>query len=193
MTTATKMTPAEFLAMNPHDHPDFAGCDDPRLEPGNKAGRKDSTLLMPNLVELIRRIGGPDAIPDDWDRDLLRPIYHYDDPRGEAWWAECQGQEQKAMLKDLRSRRPYLTLYRWDKSLWLTGWHPHEKNLDLVFNIPADWSAAAWGIPSAMIEDVFTASYDLDRLAAEALDYWIGAIQKATETYVHIRRDRFVF
>ena len=44
-----------------------------------------------------------------------------------------------------------------------------------------------------MIEDVFTASYDLDRLAAEALDYWIGAIQKATETYVHIRRDRFVF
>jgi hypothetical protein len=192
MTTATKMTPAEFLASNPHDHPDFVHCGDPRFEPGNKAGRKDSTLFMPNLVELIRRIGGPDAIPDDWTEDF-EPLLASDDPRVSITWDECQGVESKAMLRDLRSRRPYATLYRWGTSLWVESWHPREANLDLHFDIPADLSVSAWGIPSAMIQDIFAASYDLDRLAAEALDYWIGAIQRATETYVHIRLDRFVF
>ena len=191
MTGATEMTPAEFLKIDPRDHPDFVACDDPRCKSANKAGQ-DGTLFMPNLVELIRRIGGPDAIPDDWDHES-RPIGCDDDPRGAAWWAECQAHEHKVMLKDLRSRRPYLTLYRWDKSLWARGWHPRGTDLDLLFDIPADWSAAAWGLPFVSIEDMMTASYDLNRLAAAALDYWIGAIQKATETYVHIRRDRFVF
>jgi hypothetical protein len=192
MTTATKMTPAEFLAMDPGDHPDFVCCDDPRLEPGNKAGRKDSTLFMPNLVELIRRIGGLDAIPDDWTGGF-RPLYDSGDPRGVVEWTETRGHNERAMLKDLRSGRLYAVFYRWENSLWVIDWHPREGHLDLNFDIPADWSASAWDIPQAMIEDTFTASYDLDRLVAEALDYWIGAIQKATEAYIHIRRDRFVF
>jgi hypothetical protein len=185
------MTPAEFLASKPRDHPDFVGCDDPRCEPANKAG-KDGTILMPNLVELIRRIGGVDAIPDDWTDDF-KPFYFHDEPRGAAWWAECRGREQVVMLKDLRSRRPYLTLYRWRNSLHVEDWHPRGDFLALIFGIPADWSASAWELPFVSIMDVHTASYDLDRLAAETLDYWIGAIRKATETYVHVRRDRFVF
>jgi hypothetical protein len=192
MTTATKMTPAEFLAMEPRNHPDFVCCIDPRCDSRNKTGRKDSTLFLPNLVELIRRIGGPDAIPDDW-KQRPSPFYSHDDPRCAVWWAECGGHAHRVMLRDLRSRRPYLTMYRWTDRLWVTDWHPRETDLDLLFDIPADWSAAAWGLPFVCIEDIITASYDLDRLAAEALDYWVGAIQKAAETYVHIRRDRFVF
>jgi hypothetical protein len=192
MTTATQMTPAEFLASEPRDHPDFVCCINPRCDAQNKTGRKDSTLFMPNLVELIRRIGGPDAIPDDWTEDL-RPLLDLDDPRSSILWDECRGQESKVMLRDLRSRRPYLTMYRWKDGLWVTDWHPRETFLTLLFDVPTDWSAAPWASRYVSIEDTHTASYDLDRLAAETLDYWIGAIRKATETYVHIRRDRFVF
>jgi hypothetical protein len=192
MTTATKMTPAEFLAMNPKDHPGFLHCGDPRFEPGKEAGSKHPAVFMPNLVELICRIGGPDAIPESWSEDD-DPIPDLDDPRAAVAWDECRGVESKAMLRDLRSRRPYAVLHRWGPTLWVESWHPREVNLDLHFDIPADWSASAWEVPGAMIHDIFSVSYDLDRLVAETLDYWIGAIQRATETYIHIRRDRFVF
>jgi hypothetical protein len=103
----------------------------------------------------------------------------------------CRG--YAATLKDLRSRRCYATLYRTKNVLFVDQWHPRDDFLELIFDIPADWSASAWVAPITMTEQVFTASYDVDRLAAEALDYYIGAIQKATETYIHVRRDRFVF
>jgi hypothetical protein len=187
------MTPAEFLAMEPRDHPDFVHYGDPRCESAVKAGREDPALFMPNLVELIRRIGGPDAIPNHRDPGLV-PLLSHDDPRWDVLWEE-EGWTTgyTAMLRDLGSRRGYATLYRMNNSLFVHDWHPREDFLQVTFDIPADWSVSAWGLPTVMIEDVFTASHDLDRLAAEALDYWIGAIQKATETYVHIRRDRFVF
>jgi hypothetical protein len=64
----------------------------------------------------------------------------------------------------------------------------------MFLTMPADWSAAPWELPRTTIYgDTVSASYDLDRLAAQTLDYWLGSIQKATETYVHVRRDRFVF
>jgi hypothetical protein len=97
------------------------------------------------------------------------------------------------MLKDKTSARVYARLHRIGDWLFVDEWHPREGFLSLNFGIPVDWSASAWTTPLAEIGDVMTASYDLDRLAAEALDYYIGAIQKATETYIHVRRDRFVF
>jgi hypothetical protein len=147
---------------------------------------------MPNLVELIRRIGGPDAIPDatdgaNEDGSLELTPHDYWDIIGR------DGLEDAAMLKDRRSGRIYAQMYRLRDCLLVHEWHLKEGSLYLHFDIPADWSGSAWGLPFTSIEDVHTASYDLDRLAAEALDYRIGAIQKATETYVHVRRDRFVF
>jgi hypothetical protein len=187
------MTPAEFLAMAPLNHPDFVCCTDPRCESGNKVGRKDPALCMPNLVELIRRIGGPDAVPEAFSGDNPVPLFGLDDPRSHVVWHEAKGAMHSALLKDLRSRRVYARLYRMGNGLFVDRWHPKDEFLEAIFDVPADWSASAWGLPSVMSEDSDTASYDLDRLAAETLDYWIGSIQKATETYVHIRRDRFVF
>jgi hypothetical protein len=192
MTTATKMTPAEFLAMDPREHPDFVNCSDPRCESHSETGRKDAILFMPNLVELIRRIGGPAAIPDLEDKTDADGFVDF------AWADEWEimrrdGRDNAAMLKDLGSGRTHVELHRLDDWLFVEKWHPKEASLSLAFDIPADWSASAWDAPLATIDDVMMASYDLDRLAAEALDDWIGAIQKATETYIHIRRDRFVF
>jgi hypothetical protein len=64
----------------------------------------------------------------------------------------------------------------------------------MLFEIPVDWSAAAWKSPFVMINcETFTASDELEVLVARSLDHWLGQIQRATETYCHIRRDGFVF
>jgi hypothetical protein len=64
----------------------------------------------------------------------------------------------------------------------------------LLFNLRTDdWSASRWPCPTATLEDLVALTHDLDRLAAKTLDYWLGTIQRTTETFIHIRRDRFVF
>jgi hypothetical protein len=185
------MTPAGFLEMDPDDHPDFVPCDDPRCGSRNKAGRKDPAVFLPNLVELIRRIGGPGGVPDTRDGAEGGPLeLHLRGP-----WEVCSrdGGTYAAMLKDKRSGRVHAELCRIGDRLMVQDWHPRQGLLHLIFTIPADWSASAWELPFTARDDDHSASYDLDRLAAEALDYRLGALRKSTETYIHVRRDRFVF
>jgi hypothetical protein len=191
MTTATKMTPAEFLAMEPREHPDFVACNDPRAERVNKTGDPDRVVFIPALVALIRRFGGLDAIPDRMEEchGLIR--YHEADAIRLGVELECAVRaEYGALLKDVRSHRAYATLSRLGgRTLCVDSWHPREDFLSVMLAIPADWAAAPWAVEFVSIEDSHTASHDIDRLAAEACDYWIGGIQRATATYCHIRRD----
>jgi hypothetical protein len=190
------MTPAQFLASEPRDHPGFVHCDDLRC------GRDDKTgpVPMPNLVELLRRVGGPDAIPDHRDPET-QMITDSDDPRAIAVQEDTgRGNGRLARLKDLGSGTLYAWMFRYGEALFVGGWHPREARLILSFAITGDWSVSAWGVLGATIGDASAASYDLDaasydvtRLVAEAFDHWIGETRKATQTYVHIRCDRFVF
>jgi hypothetical protein len=188
-TTTTTMTAAEFLASNPRDHADFVSCDDPRLE--SRLGRAGS-LLLPNLVGLIRRIGGPDAIPDQMEEREPDGFFHW---QSEDRWNILirEGQYWSARLKDCHSSRVYAELSRLGNGLEVREWHPHERYLGLIFTIPVDWSASAWAAPTTMIEDIMSASHDLDLLAAEACDLWIEGITKSVDTYIDIRRDQLVF
>jgi hypothetical protein len=58
MTVAPNMTVNQFLAGDPRSHSDFQPCDVSMAKPHRKPAR-----LMPALVELIRRVGGLDAVP----------------------------------------------------------------------------------------------------------------------------------
>jgi hypothetical protein len=186
MAAATKMTPAEFLASDPFDHPDFVPCNDPRAD-GRHRGQ---TLFLPNLVALIRRLGGPDAIPDR----MHEPLPAGDGLRAIDWevlWANDH--KYGVMLKDRTSHLVYAELSRLGVNcLEVEGWHQRELGLSLTFEIPADWSGGAWETPVASIQDTFSATAELDALAAATLDYWLGSIDKATHTYCHIRRDVFI-
>jgi hypothetical protein len=154
MTTATKMTPIEFLESDLYSHPDFVVCDDPRLDSktGNKAGDEATGLfLLPNLVRLIRRIGGVDAVPETED--------------SEGRWVLGDGY-----------RRSVLTLSRLHGSLVAEGWHPRCPALTAIFDVPDDWSGSPWRLSVVMGDDLFPTSYDLERLAVEALDHHLGEI-----------------
>jgi hypothetical protein len=169
------------------------GWDDPRGKAANKTGM-GGTILMPNLVELIRLIGGVDAIPDPRDGDGFLPIFTTDDPRhAVVQWERGDLGDQGVSLKDVRTRRTYLRLSRGGHSLWADDWHQRDETLGLVFGIPLDWTATPWRLPFTSSFDRISASHDLDRLAAESLDHWIGVIRGAMETYIFVRRDRFIF
>jgi hypothetical protein len=182
MAVAQKMTAQQFLASDPGDHPDFQPC-----HAADTSFQKTSRL-MPGLVELVRRMGGLDAIPGSADCPWnLKP----DAERVKMWHAGfCWG----AMLKHRESGRLLLTTSRLGPdSLVVDSWHPHESGLSIIFGIPADWTAAPWTINFVSIYDTFSTSASLDALAAEACDFLVGLLNDVDSTYCHIRRDSFVF
>src|SRR3954452_14514198 len=132
---AQKMTRQQFFAASPANHPGFLACDDPAL--GGKQG-KSSPLFMPNLVALIKRMGGLDAIPGGTKDGGFRGITDLD-------IALRDGEEYSAMLKDKDSGQVHARLCSLGcNSLVVDHWHPHVSFLELIFGIPADWSAAPW-------------------------------------------------
>jgi hypothetical protein len=181
MTTAIvkpeKKTVVEFLTADPNEHPDFVPCYEERPYAGEHL-----VVPMPNLVALVRRFGGWDAIPDGMDKineiDILS--------RDEAG--------QSALLKMRNTGRICGDFSRLGADiLEVDDWHPKERHLSILFAVPADWAAGPWGVACVSISDSFSASAELDALAAAACDLYFGMIQKATETYCHIRRDQFIF
>src|SRR5262245_17981315 len=139
MTVATTMTPDQFLASNPMDHPDFVPCD-------LATDRPLRSLLMPNLVALIQRIGGLDAIPDRMSAPP--PDFSHVDVA-----IALDGIWYEALLRDRKSHRVYAELSRLGENLEVSGWHPHDSNLTIAFNLVADWAAGAWTITLAQIDD----------------------------------------
>jgi hypothetical protein len=162
MTTATKMTPAEFLRMEPRKHPAFVSCDDPRLD----ARWEDPTLSLPNLVRLIQRIGGIDAIPD---------------PYPEEAWVLKDGADTILELSRSGARR-----------LNVEGWHPRCPALVLMFDLPEDWSGSPWRLSVVMGDDLFPTNADLERLAARALDHHVGEILDSRGGHFYVDGEPFV-
>jgi hypothetical protein len=179
MTVATKMTPEEFLKSRPMDHPDFVGCDQ---ETGHPRVR---TVSMPNLVALIRRMGGPDAIPDQMEQGFVN--------MSAVAWSMPDGEKYGAYLRDCKSHRIYAELSRLGPdNLIIEAWHPRDDALSINISLPADWSAGIWEGGFISIQDVFSKTTELDALVMASCDLWLGLIQAATETYCLIRRDVFI-
>jgi hypothetical protein len=181
-TVTTKMTPEEFLKSDPNDHPDFVDHGDEFEHPA------PPPLFMPNLVALIRRMGGPDAIPDVMDQHgcLLRnsapaiPGMHVELKHG-------------AFLVDRWSHRIYADVNRLDPDTFqISGWHPRDRFLEIILHPPTDWTVGAWTCGCVSIMDMFSNSPELDALAMASCDWFIGEIQRAVETYCLIRRDVFI-
>jgi hypothetical protein len=158
MTTATQMTPAEFLESDLYSHPGFASAGDPRRDRRLNAGEEDPTLSLPNLAELIRRIGGIDAIPDHYSARYAGSYF-------EGPWVLEGGRDS------------VLELSRWGaRRLEVAGWHPRCPSLVLMFDLPGDWSGQPWRLSLVMGEDLHPTDSDLERLAARALDHHVGEI-----------------
>jgi hypothetical protein len=183
-TTASGMSPAEFLIHDPYDNPGIVGNDDERWEDEGRPRRPPLGVPMPNLVALIREVGGPDAIPDAPDLEVpdgesparIGPNSPIED-RAES--------DRSVRLKDKLTERVHVELIRLGSvRLQVTDWHPRREGLVLAFDIPADWATAPWGLPDVRIGDCSSISPDLDRLAAEALDHWIGVIRASGESYI---------
>jgi hypothetical protein len=85
-------------------------------------------------------------------------------------------------------------LSRFYGSIEVREWHPKRRDCLVMLTPPADWTAGMWRVVTITVRGVTrSATAALERLAASALDRRIDAIQRTTETYIHIRRDRFIF
>jgi hypothetical protein len=180
VTEARALTPEQFLKMEPHDHPDFVYCG----EIPDGSSRRQPTVLMPNLVALIQRMGGIENVPDRMERTGsfdLRTWHH----SGHA-----------AMLRDRSSHLVYGSIDRLgDDCLDVSEWHPHDYRplpISIIFGIPPDWTVSPWTISHVSMCDVFSTTTELDLLASRTCDFWFAAIQKSTDTYIHIQRDQFL-
>jgi hypothetical protein len=154
MTTAIEMTPAEFLECDLDHHPGFGSCSDPRLDVRPRANPPALMLPMPNLVWLVRRLGGIDAIPEGW-------------PDAETW-----------VLKE--GGRTILRLSRaGPRELAAEGWHPGCPALVVTLHLPEDWPDSPWSVGLVMGDDLFPTTDELRCLAARALDRHVGEILDA--------------
>ena len=174
------ITPDEFLASNPQDHPDFGmqPTDHPAVRP----------MLLPNLVTLIHRMGGLDAIPDVRAEG---PVTHL--PDLDVLFGVPDGGRYSAMLRDRRSHCVYAELSRRGPgTLIVEEWHPHDPLLRVEFGLPADWAAGAWTVTRVVSDDMCSATAELDALAAASCERRIGLVQNPAETYCLIRRDVFL-
>jgi hypothetical protein len=146
---------------------------------------------MPAVVELIRRMGGLDEIPEVTAAslgmhntiDVPEVKIHVRD--GDYW---------EAMLKRRDSGQVLIAMSRFGESgLQVTHWHPHNADLTIVFRLPADWTAWAWTVEVVMIHDTLSTTLELDALATEACDMLAGLVNDPNKSYCHTRRDLFVF
>jgi hypothetical protein len=163
MTTtliALPATPEEFLAVDPGTIRDMSGpASYPRPE-----------VMMPNLVALLRRLGGPDAVPDaGTGRARARVGWDFEDNDRDNW--------PSATLRERGTGDVVARLNRSGDEIAVSDWHAEDGGLMVVLVLPADWSAAPWAVRSVYGEDgdrYFSGTAACDTLAARALDRWIG-------------------
>jgi hypothetical protein len=192
MLLAPKMTVDEFLASKPSRHPGFRP--DSQLD-RYPACSMLATVQMPALVELIRRMGGLDAIRPG----LVDPTPDGVGKRssGREYDIVRNGlRESHAFLQRLEDRRPLLGLFYTSgmdgDTLLVTSWHRHNRNLDIRFEIPADWASALWTVIVVRTASRCSTTVQLDKLAAKACDVRIGQLNDPATTYCHITRSTIV-
>jgi hypothetical protein len=174
------MTVNRFLAGDPRRHPDFQ-----RLDVNANMAHGKPARHMPSVVELIRRMGGLDAIPicppslaGVEDSNILRRDGHH-------WDAMLKRRDSGHVLVKLRRLK--------FGKLLIQKWHPHNDLLGIQFRLPVDWTASVWIVETVMIGDNFSTTARLDLLTAETCDVLVGLVNDPSKTYCHIRRDSFVF
>jgi hypothetical protein len=163
MTTATEMSPAEFLESDPHNHPGFWDAFDPRTEERWESDGTIGPLSLPNLMELVGRFGGPDAIP-----------------RYEGWTFK---DGDRTVLRVWTFSRHYLAAADWQR---------YAPDLGLVFDIAIDGPDSPWRFYGFMSDDVLPNNRDARRLVARAfglhvgrlLEGWGGALRVEDEPFV---------
>jgi hypothetical protein len=122
----------------PTDHPLFVCCNDPRLE--RKYKSEPIKVHVPSLVRIVRRMGGMDRIAMELvdtrqDRLPHLKLRRWHDPIVELWGT---GKNKDGTF-----------------SVFFTGWHPEDKDLDVEFHIPADWTTEVWEVGVVMDGDMF--------------------------------------
>jgi hypothetical protein len=158
LNTPTSTTKARELIMtDPGSHPDFLACNDPRLDSKvNKSG----TIYVPNLVHLLFLLGGPQNVRK-----------------------RCQEADSLAHSMDVRIIGRHGHVQWLGDDVWkpgsgfvlsVSGWHPRECGLGVIFGVPPKWHLGEWDICHVSIYVVFSATDELDRLVAECCDELIG-------------------
>jgi hypothetical protein len=182
MTTtliALPATPEEFLATDPEAIRDmYDACGGPGL-----GCYPHPEVLLPNLVALVRRLGGPDAVPAmGRGRERVGWDFEADEDDDRANWPS-------ATLRDRQWGHIVARLTRCDREINVHDWHEEDRGLTVILVWPADWSAAPWAIRSVygMGRDPrcsHTAACDL--LAARALDRRIGEKGDPKRTFFQV-------
>ena len=178
MTTTTLIalpaTPEEFLSTDPETIRDmYDACGGPERYPRPE-------VMLPNLVALVRRLGGPHVVPATGHaRD--RVGWDFDDNDRENW--------PSATLRDRRMGDVVARLTRCGHEINVHDWHEEDVGLTVILVPPADWSAAPWAIRSVYgMEDSLYHSHTAacDILAARALDRWIADHGDPAKTFFQI-------
>jgi hypothetical protein len=143
------MTPAQFLAMEvPGDHPDFLGCDE-------ETNHEGVSVLVPHLVELVKRIGGPGEIPpppmrrhvSDWDSVLIADFNRFGNPRDER-------HDFNVRLRSLSTGFTFVAIECYgDGVLVFDGWHPTGEIVSIFFVLPDNWEVEPWQIGHTSVMD----------------------------------------
>jgi hypothetical protein len=167
-------SPEEFLATEPEAILDMHdACGGPESYPRPE-------VMLPNLVALVRRLGGPDAVPAmGHGRD--RVGWEFSDHDRENW--------PSATLRDRHMDDVVARLTRCGREVNVHDWHEEDARLTVILVPPADWSAAPWAIRSVYgMEDSLYHSHTAacDILAARALDRWIGEKGDPKGTYFQV-------
>jgi hypothetical protein len=147
--------------------------------------------VMPNLVALIRRMGGFDAIPDAMGQSFGME------------WSEVDvlallvrapgGYTHDARLMDRASHKVCVSLHRSGSDrLVVTQWYPGRGLLCVVFAPPADWSVGPWRMVDAMIDYRRPQIAESGPSLAADCDRLIGKVQREVDTYCMVRRDVFI-
>jgi hypothetical protein len=167
-------TPEEFLAAEPQAILDMHdACGGPECYPRPE-------VLLPNLVALVRRLGGPDAVPTS-GRERERVGWDFEDNDRDNW--------PSATLRDRGMGDVVARLTRCGCEINVHDWHEEDGGLTVILIPPADWSAAPWAIRSVYGMDrdhyhAHTAACDI--LAARALDRRLAECGDPAETFLQI-------
>jgi hypothetical protein len=137
-------------------------------------------LLLPNLVALVHRLGGPDGVPA-MGRGRGRVGWDYSDFDRDNW--------PSATLRDRRMGDIVARLTRCDREINVHDWHEEDARLTVILVPPADWSAAPWAIRSVYgMEDslYYSRTAACDLLAARALDRRLADHGDPAETFFQV-------
>jgi hypothetical protein len=167
-------TPEEFLATEPQAIRDMHdACGGPEQYPRPE-------VMLPNLVALVRRLGGPDAVPTSW-RERESVGWDFDD--------DDRGNWPSTTLRDRRMDDIVARLTRFGDEINVHDWHEEDGGLTVILVPPADWSAAPWAIRSVYGMDrdcYFSKTAACDLLAARALDRWLADRGDPAKTFLQI-------